>query len=78
LCFGVDLPASGEPEASGFQLDTSSPEATVRRLGRAMVVWQVTFKREFSIEGHTFNAGATMDFGGTLRRAGDSWLIDNL
>ncbi len=42
------------------------------------VVWQVTFKSEFSIEGHTFNAGDTMDFDGTLRRSGDSWLIDNL
>ena len=42
------------------------------------VVWQVTFKSECSIEGHTFDAGDTMDFDGTLRRSGDSWLIDNL
>jgi len=42
------------------------------------VVWQVTFKSEFTVEGHTFNAGDTMDFDGTLRRSGDSWLIDAL
>jgi len=42
------------------------------------VSWQVTFKSAFTIEGHTFNAGDTMEFDGTLRRSGDSWLIYSL
>lgn len=42
------------------------------------VVWQVTFKSEFAMEGHTFNVGETMEFDGTFRRSGDSWLIYSL
>lgn len=42
------------------------------------VVWQVTFKSEFTMEGHTFNVGETMEFDGTFRRSGDSWLIYSL
>jgi len=42
------------------------------------VVWQVTFKSEFTIEGHTFNVGETMEFDGTFRRSGGSWQIYSL
>lgn len=41
------------------------------------IVWQVAFKNEFTIEGHTFSAGDTMELDATLRQSGDSWLIDN-
>lgn len=136
---------SSGPDTSDFQLDLSSPEATVRSFVKAMVagdaeaakacflpggedyedmeemvfadpddpaqrseyevklffesldpdaempmlsveetehgtsvVWQVAFKSEFTMQGHTFNAGDTMEFDGTLRQSGDSWLIDSL
>ena len=41
------------------------------------VVWQVTFKEDVTIEGHSFGAGDTWELDATLRRSGDSWLIDN-
>ena len=41
------------------------------------VVWQVTFKEEMTMEGHTFRAGDTWELDATLRPSGDSWLIDN-
>ena len=41
------------------------------------VVWQVTFKKGFTIEGHTIHPGDTYDFDATLKKSGDHWLIDN-
>ncbi len=41
------------------------------------VVWQVTFKEDLTMEGHTFRAGDTWELDATLRQSGDSWLIDN-
>ena len=42
------------------------------------VVWQVTFKSEFTIEGHTFSPGDTMDFDGMMRQSNGSWQIVSL
>jgi hypothetical protein len=42
------------------------------------VVWLVTFKEDVTIQGYTFHAGETQELDATLRRAGDSWLIDGL
>jgi RNA polymerase sigma-70 factor (ECF subfamily) len=41
------------------------------------VAWQVTFKEDLPMEGHTFRAGDTWELDATLRQSGDSWLIDN-
>jgi hypothetical protein len=41
------------------------------------VVWQVTFKHDFMVDGQTFFAGDTMELDATLKRSGDKWLIDN-
>ena len=42
-----------------------------------MVVWRVTFRRGFEIQGFTVEPGTTYDFDATLKRSGDQWLIDN-
>jgi RNA polymerase sigma factor (sigma-70 family) len=42
------------------------------------VLWRVTFKHDFTVEGHTFRAGETYDLDATLRQSGDSWLIDGI
>ncbi|MHC4456320.1 MAG: hypothetical protein ACYS0I_04345 [Planctomycetota bacterium] len=41
------------------------------------VVWQVTFKNSFTIEGHTVHPGDTYNFDATLKKSGNYWLIDN-
>jgi hypothetical protein len=41
------------------------------------VVWQVTFRRGFEIEGHKVEAGTRYDLDATLTRTGKGWLIDN-
>ena len=41
------------------------------------LVWQVTFKEEVTVEGHTFHTGDTWEPDATLRQSGDSWMIDN-
>jgi RNA polymerase sigma factor (sigma-70 family) len=42
------------------------------------VVWRVTFKKDVTMEGHTFSAGDTFDLDGNLRQSGDSWLINGM
>lgn len=41
------------------------------------VTWQITFKKDVTAHGQTFRAGDTFNLDATLRRSGDSWLIDN-
>lgn len=41
------------------------------------VVWEVTFKKDFTMKGHTFSTGDTMELDATLKKSGDDWLIDN-
>ncbi len=41
------------------------------------VLWQVTFKCEFSIQGQAFKPGDTFDFDASLKKKGDSWLIED-
>lgn len=138
----LPLPVDRASETSGFQLDLSSPEATVRSFVKAMVagdaesvlacflpggtdyddarkmveadvsdpeydikvalqsldpdaempvlittenpngsvkiVWEVAFKSDVTIEGHTFHAGDTMPMDSLLVPSGHSWLIDNM
>lgn len=58
--------------------DAETPMVSVEETEHGTsVVWQVTFKSEFTMEGHTFRAGDTMELDATLRQSGDSWLIDN-
>ncbi|MBN1507121.1 MAG: sigma-70 family RNA polymerase sigma factor [Sedimentisphaerales bacterium] len=42
------------------------------------VVWRVTFKRDVTMEGHTFSAGDMHDLDGNLRQSGESWLINGM
>jgi RNA polymerase sigma factor (sigma-70 family) len=42
------------------------------------VTWQVTFKKDMTEKGHTFRAGDTFELDATLRKSGDSWLIDGI
>ncbi|MCU0916467.1 MAG: hypothetical protein MUC88_18165 [Planctomycetes bacterium] len=46
--------------------------------GGTKVVWRVTLKKDATAGNQTFRAGDTHDIEVTLRRAGDSWLIDNM
>ena len=41
------------------------------------VVWQVTFRRGFEIEGHKVEAGTQYDLDATLKQTEKGWLIDN-
>lgn len=41
------------------------------------VVWQVTFRRGFEIEGKKVEAGTQYDFDATLKKTEKGWLIDN-
>ena len=42
------------------------------------IVWRVTFKRDFiPTNGPAFKSGSTYDFDATLKKSGNSWLIDN-
>ena len=41
------------------------------------VVWQVTFRRGFEIEGHKVEAGTQYDLDATLKKTEKGWLIDN-
>jgi len=59
--------------------DAEMPMLSMEETERGTSVrWQVTFKDAFTIEGHTFNAGDTMDFDGTMCQSGDDWLIVSL
>jgi RNA polymerase sigma-70 factor (ECF subfamily) len=53
---------------------------TTEAEGAIGVTWQVTFKKDVTVSeggGHTFRAGDTYNLDATLRKSGDSWLIDN-
>jgi RNA polymerase sigma factor (sigma-70 family) len=50
---------------------------TIEDEGAMKVTWQVTFKKDVTAHGQTFRAGDTYNLDATLRRSGDSWLIDN-
>jgi len=38
--------------------------------------WQVVFKKDATLSGHTFRAGDPFELDASLRKSGDSWLID--
>ena len=42
------------------------------------IAWRVTFKKDVTMEGHTFLAGDTFQLDPTLRKSGGSWLIDGM
>jgi RNA polymerase sigma factor (sigma-70 family) len=42
------------------------------------IVWEVTFKRDFTAKWGTFQAGETMELDATLKKVDGKWLIDNL
>ncbi len=63
------------------KLDTSKPTKIIEASiidNMCTAVWQVAFKEEFTIEGHTFKPGDTFDIDGNLRKYGDKWLITGI
>ncbi len=64
-----------------FDPDAEMPIVeTVEDQGAMKVTWQVTFKKDVTVSeggGHTFRAGDTYNLDATLRKSGNSWLIDN-
>ncbi len=61
--------------------DAEMPIIETTEEGDAMgVTWQVTFKKDVTVTagGQTFHAGDTYNLDASLRRSGDSWLIDGL
>lgn len=57
--------------------DAEMPIASTEETERGTsVAWQATFKKDVTMAGHTFRAGDTFDLDATLRKSGDSWLID--
>jgi len=50
---------------------------TMEDQGAMKMTWQVTFKKDVTLGGQAFRAGDTFNLDATLRRSGDSWLIDN-
>jgi len=46
--------------------------------GGTVITWRVTFKKDATMGGQTFRAGDTQDIEATVRKCGDSWLIDNM
>jgi len=57
------------------EMPVTATESTERG---TLVTWQVTFKTDMTMKGHTFHAGDTFDLDATLRKSGDSWLIDGI
>ncbi len=62
--------------------DAEMPIIETKEDGDALgVTWQVTFKKDVTVRaggGQTFRAGDTYNLDATVRRSGDSWLIDGL
>jgi hypothetical protein len=62
-------------------IDVDKP---IRILGKKLVEdeakidWEFSFKKELTIEGHTFKAGDTFKFDATLKKRGDCWLLDDI
>ena len=44
----------------------------------ASIDWEFYFKEDFTIKGHTFKRGDGFEFGVTLKKHGEYWLIDNV
>ena len=64
-----------------FDADVEMPivEMIENADGSVSITWQVTFKRNFAMEGQTFSAGQTMTLDASLVRAEDGrWLINGL
>jgi len=61
-----------------FDPDADMPITSMKETEHGTsIAWRVTFKKDMTIEGHTFRAGDTIELDSTLRKSGDSWLIDN-
>jgi hypothetical protein len=61
-------------------IDARAPIEVVseeRAANRLKVVWRVTFRRDFEIQGQEVLAGSTYDLDATLQQVGDRWLIDS-
>lgn len=51
----------------------------IGRTGRTVsATWQFTFKKDITIEGHTFKAGETFKLDGNLKKQGTRWLINGI
>jgi hypothetical protein len=62
-----------------FDPDTQMPVISVQETEHGTeVAWQVTFKKDVTMAGQTFRTGETFNLDATLRKSGDSWLIDGI
>jgi hypothetical protein len=59
-------------------------EKPIRILGKQLIEdevnigWEFYFKKDFTIEGRTFKPGEGFEFGASLKKHGDYWLIDSI
>ncbi len=61
-----------------FDPDAEMPVQVTEVAPRVLKVsWLATFKKEFTMKGHTFLAGDTLELDATLKQIEDKWLIDN-
>jgi RNA polymerase sigma factor (sigma-70 family) len=59
--------------------DAEMPITSLKETERGVeIAWQVTFKKDATIEGLTFRAGDTFELDGTLQKSGDVWLVDGI
>jgi RNA polymerase sigma-70 factor (ECF subfamily) len=81
---GPDDPAQQGEYEMKLWFQSLDPDAempiieSVEDQGAMKMTWQVTFKKDVTLGGQTLRAGDTYNLDATLRRSGDSWLIDNL
>lgn len=84
LAAGPDDPQQKDEYEFKLLLQSLDPDAemivtSVEEVERGTSVsWQATFKKDVTMAGHTFRAGDTFELDATLRKSGDSWLIDGI
>lgn len=64
-----------QPLDPDVEMPITSMNQTRRDRG---IAWQVTFKKEVTMEGRTFRPGDAFERNATLRKSGDSWLVDGM
>jgi len=81
---GPDDPEQRDKHQMKLWLQSLDPDAAmpVTSMGETErgteIAWQVTFKKDVTMEGQTFRAGDTFELDATLRKSADSWLIDGM
>jgi len=60
--------------------DVEMPVLDVKQLadGELSIIWQVTLKKDFTLQGHFFSAGETIELSGKLVEKDGKWLFNSL